>query len=180
MLSFTFATMRGGKSTALLQRRFNLMGIEKRVVVMTSSNDTRFGLGRVTSRMGPSCDAIAFGADHNFTERDFWNADELLIDEVQFCEAHQIKALHSLAWKLQVRVSCYGLRTDFRGDTFPGSAMLLGLADELHEITMLCQCGAKATMNQRIDKSGQPVQDGPVLEIGGDDRYRPVCPQCFN
>lgn len=181
MLDFYYSTMRGGKSTALLQKRHDLIAIGKSVLVITSSLDDRYGIGKVTSRMGPQCDAELFSSGSVFDKRilvhDF---DELFIDEAQFLSAQQVHQIHAnLCAGLNLRVSCFGLRTNFRGKPFEGSATLLALADNLHEISTLCHCGAKATLNQRVDARGNPVRDGDILEIGGDSRYRPVCPRCF-
>lgn len=181
MLDFYYSTMQGGKSTALLQRRYNLTSIGKRVLVLTSSLDDRFGVGKVTSRMGPQCDAELFTRETVFEMNDaLMGVDELFLDESQFLTAAQAHQIHqNLCAKHSLRVSCFGLRTDFQGNPFEGAAALLALADNLHEISTLCRCGAKATMNQRVDPQGRPVRSGAVLEIGGDSRYRPVCPRCF-
>ena len=181
MLDFYFSTMQGGKSTALLQRRYNLTSIGQRVLVMTSALDDRYGVGKVTSRMGPQCEAVLFNKETVFDPAlGLDQIDELLLDESQFLTRAQVKQIHQrLCVGMALRVSCYGLRTDFKGDAFEGASALLALADSLHEISTLCRCGTKATMNQRIDSSGQPVRQGAVLEIGGDSRYRPVCPRCF-
>lgn len=182
MLDFYYSTMQGGKSTALLQRRYNLMAIGKKVLVMTSALDDRFGIGKVTSRMGPQCDASLFTKVTRFdgSEMELTDVDELLIDEAQFLTTWQVQNIHACLCTAQsLRVSCFGLRADFQGNPFEGAAALLALADDLHEISTLCRCGRKATMNQRVDAQGNPVRAGEVLEIGGDGRYRPVCPACF-
>ncbi|KLR57148.1 hypothetical protein OX89_13990 [Diaphorobacter sp. J5-51] len=173
--------MQGGKSTALLQRRHNLLSIGKNVMVMTCSFDDRYGIGKVTSRIGPQCDAALYTAETVFELNDtFAEADELFIDEAQFLSPAQVHQIHkNLSTKEGMRVSCFGLRSDFQGNSFPGAATLLTLADELHEISTLCRCGAKATMNQRIASDGAPIRNGDVIEIGGDSRYRPVCSKCF-
>lgn len=180
MLELFFSTMKGGKSTALLQRRFDLETIGRRVQVMTSALDDRHGVGKVTSRMGPQCDALLFHSDFDFRYQDFAAFDEVFIDEAQFLTAKQVKQIHQeLCAAHGMRVSCFGLRTDFQGNPFEGAACLLALADQLHEISTLCRCGRKATMNQRVDAQGEPVRLGAVVEIGGDGRYRPVCAPCF-
>lgn len=180
MLEFYYSTMQGGKSTALLQRRYNLLAIGKRVAVVTSNCDDRYGLGKVTSRMGPQCDALLYHRDTDFVAHDFHGIDEVFIDEAQFLTMNQVKQIHANLCTAQgMRVSCFGLRTDFQGNPFEGAVALLALADELHEISTLCRCGRKATMNQRIDAQGNPVRHGDVIEIGGENRYRPVCPHCF-
>lgn len=173
--------MQGGKSTALLQRRHNLISIGKRVLVLTSSLDDRYGVGKVTSRMGPQCDAQLFSHATVFdSSLPLMGIDEVFIDEAQFLRAHQVHEIHAnLTTRLRMRVSCFGLRTDFQGKPFEGAATLLALSDSLHEISTLCRCGEKATMNQRIGLNGAPERTGEVVEIGGDVRYRPVCPNCF-
>ncbi|MBV7542174.1 thymidine kinase [Acidovorax sp. sic0104] len=181
MLDFYYSTMRGGKSTALLQRRHNLLSIGKRVLVLTSALDDRFEVGKVTSRMGPQCDAQVFHRETVFAmSAAFVNIDEVMIDEAQFLTSDQVQQIHqNLCAGQDLRVSCFGLRSTFQGRPFEGAAWLLALADALHEISTLCGCGSKATLNQRVDGSGMPVRQGPELEIGGDTRYRPVCPKCF-
>jgi len=103
----------------------------------------------------------------------------LLLDEAQFLTPEQVRQLHRLAHQHPVPVLCYGLRSDFRGDPFPGSIMLLALADALEEMKTICACARKASMNLRIDAEGRRVQDGEQVLIGGNDRYRAVCPSCF-
>lgn len=181
MLDFYYSTMQGGKSTALLQRRYNLTAIGKRVLVMTSALDDRCGVGKVTSRMGPQCDAVTYSRSTVFdSSLDLQGCDELMVDECQFLTGDQVHQIHrNLCVGMNLRVACFGLRSDFMGKPFQGAAALLALADSLHEISTLCGCGSKATMNQRIDAKGDPVRVGEVIEIGGDDRYRPVCSRCF-
>lgn len=179
-LGFFYSTMQGGKSTALLQYRYNLLAIGKTVRVLTSASDDRFGTGRVTSRMGPYCEADVFSDSTVFNLAEFGGVDELFIDEAQFLRPDQVHQIHQdLRAKGGMRISCFGLRSDFQGKPFPGAATLLALADDLQGISTLCRCGEKATMNQRIDACGNPVKTGDVLEIGGDSRYKPVCPRCF-
>ena len=131
--------------------------------------------------MGPQCDAVLFTRETVFDSAlKLDQVDELLIDECQFLTLIQAKQIHQrLCVEMALRVSCYGLRTDFKGDAFEGASALLALADSLHEISTLCRCGGKATMNQRIGLNGAPERTGEVVEIGGDFRYRPVCPNCF-
>ncbi len=151
MLDFYYSTMRGGKSTALLQRRFSLMSIGKNVLVMTSGLDDRYGIGKITSRMGPQCDAMVFTCTTDFDNVAlFEGIDELILDEAQFLTGSQVRQIHRMASKKRQRISCYGLRTDFQGNPFEGAAMLLALADNLHAISTLCQCGAVATMNRGL------------------------------
>ena len=103
----------------------------------------------------------------------------VLIDEAQFLTATQAWQCARLADEAKIPVLCYGLRTDFRGDLFPGSAVLLGIADALIELKAVCHCGRKATMNLRIDESGEAETSGAQTEIGGNDRYVALCRKHF-
>jgi thymidine kinase len=104
----------------------------------------------------------------------------VLVDEAQFLSKEQVWQAASLADKAGIPVVCYGLRTDFQGELFPGSAALLGIADSLVELKGVCDCGRKATMNLRVDEFGKAVVDGAQTEIGGDDRYIAMCRKHFN
>ena len=103
----------------------------------------------------------------------------VLIDEAQFLTPEQVRQLHRMAHGQHLPVICWGLRSDFQGVAFPGAAMLLTLADDLEEMKTICACARKATMNIRLDGQGQRVQQGEQVDIGGNDRYRAVCPGCF-
>lgn len=172
--------MSAGKSTSLLQVAHNYESLGKLVRVFTAKVDTRFGVGRVSSRLGISRPAELF-----FDELDFLvevnNSripDCILIDEAQFLSARQVIELHKIANLQDVPVICYGLRTDFKGYPFPGSAMLLSLADKLEELVTLCGCGRKATMSIRLSDSGHRLTEGDQVGIG-DTNYRQVCGACF-
>ena len=103
----------------------------------------------------------------------------ILIDEAQFLTEAQVIQLHQLACTGGTPVICYGLRSDFRGQPFPGSRALLTLSDDLEEMKTICRCGRKATMNVRLDADGNRVTEGEQVEIGGNDRYEAVCPKRF-
>ena len=111
---------------------------------------------------------------------DEWDQNKfVLIDEAQFLTQDQVRQLHRLAHQHRVPVLCYGLRSDFRGDPFPGAAALLTLADTLEEMKNICACGRKASMNLRVDDNGRRVKEGEQIFIGGNESYRAVCPNCF-
>ena len=181
MLTLNYSVMGAGKSARLLQAAHEFEEGGARVLLFTSALDDRYGVGKVTSRMGPQCEAVLFNKETVFDPAlGLDQIDEVLIDESQFLTRAQVKQIHQrLCVGMALRVSCYGLRTDFKGDAFEGASALLALADSLHEISTLCRCGEKATMNQRIGLNGAPERTGEVVEIGGDVRYRPVCPKCF-
>ena len=180
-LFFRYAAMNAGKSTALLQVAHNYEERGHRVRIFTSAVDDRYGHGRVTSRLGPQREAELFTPETDFIKGldSSVKVSCLLIDEAQFLTESQVWALHEIAHVHGTPVICYGLRTDFRGQLFPGSGALLGLADEMDEMKTICHCGRKATMNMRVDENMRRVTQGAQVEIGGNARYRAVCGRCF-
>ena len=179
-LYFRYAAMNAGKSTALLQAAHNYEERGMRVLLFTAAHDNRAGMGVIGSRLGLQRQVSTFGPDTEFASEHL-PADLacLLIDEAQFLTPHQVRQLHRLAHRGRVPVICYGLRSDFRGEAFPGSAQLLTLADDLEEMKTICACARKASMNMRLGADGRRVTEGEQVEIGGNDRYRAVCPSCF-
>jgi thymidine kinase len=182
-LYFYFSSMNAGKSSSLLQADFNYRERGMATMVWTAALDTGGG-GRVTSRIG-----LEAGAHLYDDTIDLWaqigaaharaRLDCVLLDEAQFLTQAQVWQLARLADELGIPVLCYGLRTDFQGELFPGSATLLGIADALVELKAVCWCGRKATMNLRVDQSGHPVREGAQTEIGGNDRYVALCRRHF-
>ena len=179
-LYFRYAAMNAGKSTVLLQAAYNYEERGMAVLLFTAALDDRSGQGVISSRLGLTRQARTFGPDTRF-DRELIDPGVacLLIDEAQFLSPQQVRQLHRLAHRGHVPVICYGLRSDFRGEAFPGSAALLTLADDLEEMKTICACARKASMNMRIGPEGRRVTEGEQIEIGGNDRYRAVCPHCF-
>lgn len=185
-LHFRYASMNAGKSTQLLQIRHNYMSEGRSVLLLTAAVDDRFGVGLVTSRLGPTAEAGVFQKDTDmFAIVAQYRASvtdnqlgAILIDEAQFMTAEQVQQLHRAVHTLHVPVLCFGLRSDFQGNAFPGAAMLLTLAEDIEELKNVCACGSKATMNMRVDANGQKVTSGPQVLIG-DSTYRQVCAKCF-
>ena len=181
---FYYASMNAGKSTTLLQADFNYRERGMQTMLFTAAIDDRFHRGHITSRIGLEASAHAFDAS---TDLRAAVARELasrplhcvLVDEAQFLTRAQVLQLASVCDVLDIPVLAYGLRTDFRGELFEGSAALLGLADSLVELKAICECGRKATMNLRVDAAGQSVTDGAQTEIGGNDRYVALCRRHF-
>ena len=138
--------------------------------------------GEIVSRIGIKKQAVTF--DHEINLEEFI-ADHavnndlhcIFLDEAQFLTRDQVWQLAAIADRLSLPVICYGLRTDFQGNLFEGSAALLALADNVREIKTLCWCGRKATMNLRTNAAGMPVKEGDQVEIGGNDRYISLCRQ---
>ena len=179
-LYFYYASMNAGKSTTLLQADFNYRERGMRTALFTAAVDDRFTPGRIASRIGLSAPATPFDAGtdlHALVAAEHANAPLscVLVDEAQFLSPAQVDGLARIADGCQVPVLAYGLRTDFRGELFPGSARLLALADALVEIKSVCECGRKATMNLRVDPQGRAVAHGAQTEIGGNDRYVALC-----
>lgn len=179
-LYFYYAAMNAGKSTVLLQSSYNYRERGMRTLLFTPAIDTRWGSGRIESRIGLRSGAISLAqADNLFTRVRSEHATQavacVLIDEAQFLTPEHVWQATEVADTLDIPVLCYGLRTDFQGKLFPGSGALLGLADDLTELKTICHCGRKATMNLRLDATGQAVNRGAQIEIGGNDRYVAVC-----
>ena len=183
-LYFRYAAMNAGKSTNLLQAAYNYEERGMRVRLFTAALDDRSGIGLIGSRLGLTRQVETFGTDTQFDARWLDDGDPrplacVLIDEAQFLTPAQVRQLHRLAHAHKLPVLCYGLRSDFQGEAFPGSAALLTLADDLEEMKTICACARKASMNLRVDAEGRRVKDGEQVLIGGNDRYRAVCPSCF-
>ena len=179
-LYFYYSTMNAGKSTALLQAAYNYAerGMSTRLFV--ARLDDRAG-GRIASRIGLTAEAERFHADTDFWEllRDS-KAHCVLIDEAQFLSVTQVRQLARVVDEVNIPVMCYGLRTDFRGELFPGSAALLAWADTLTELKTICYCGRKATMVVRVSPDGVVERAGQQVEIGGNDRYVSLCRRHFS
>lgn len=181
---FYYAAMNAGKSTVLLQSSYNYRERGMRTLLFIPAIDTRFGTGRIESRIGLRSGAISLTATDNIlkrvrTEHSTSKVSCVLVDEAQFLSPEQVWQLTDVADTLDIPVLCYGLRTDFQGKLFPGSATLLGIADDFTELKTICHCGRKATMNLRVDKQGHAVKEGAQVEIGGNDRYVAMCRRHF-
>ncbi|MEP9402470.1 thymidine kinase [Sphingomonas sp. VNH70] len=179
-LYFYYASMNAGKSTTLLQADFNYRERGLTTTLFTAAIDTRAGEGVIGSRIGLSAPAATFDADSDlYAAVAAAPVSCVLVDEAQFLTPRQVDQLARIADELGVPVLAYGLRTDFLGQLFPGSARLLAIADALVELKSVCDCGRKATMNLRVDAEGQAVRHGQQTEIGGNDRYVALCRRHF-
>jgi thymidine kinase len=184
-LYFYYASMNAGKSTVLLQSSFNYRERGMRTLLFTAAIDDRHRRGVIKSRIGLEAPATVFAADSDLAamvaaEHAADKVHCVLVDEAQFLSAAQVWQLASIADAMGIPVLAYGLRTDFLGTLFPGSAVLLAIADVLAEIKAVCGCGRKATMNLRIDAAGHAVAAGAQTEIGGNDRYVALCRRHFS
>ncbi|EDL48841.1 thymidine kinase [Erythrobacter sp. SD-21] len=184
-LYFYYASMNAGKSSTLLQTAFNYGERGMKVSLWTAALDDRPGFGAISSRIGLASDAHRYEADTDIEARVLDEHKDtplacVLVDEAQFLTRDQVWQLARLADEAGIPVLCYGLRTDFQGELFPGSAALLGIADALVEMKAVCDCGRKATMNLRVDANGKAVSEGAQTEIGGNDRYVAMCRKHFS
>ncbi|MFZ8940803.1 MAG: thymidine kinase [Gemmobacter sp.] len=179
-LYFHFSTMNAGKSAILLQAAHNYRERGMEVLLLTARLDDRAGAGRIASRIGIEAGAEVFAPGDDLFARIGARLAEgpcacVFVDEAQFLSREQVWQLARAADDLEVPVMCYGLRVDFRGELFPGSAALLAWADDLREVRTICHCGRKATMVVRLGPDGQPERDGAQVVIGGNDTYVSLC-----
>ena len=183
-LYFYYSAMNAGKSTVLLQSSHNYNERGMKTLLLTPVINQRDGGGKIASRIGLTKDAKSFKQEDdlyllvNGTQEQAPIAC-VLIDEAQFLNRLQVEQLAKVTDKTGIPVLCYGLRTDFKGNLFPGSAALLGWADNLIELKTICHCGRKATMNLRTDAEGNPIKEGEQVEIGGNESYVAMCRKHF-
>lgn len=183
-LYFYYSSMNAGKSTSLLQSSYNYKERGMNTLVLAPAIDTRYGVGRVTSRIGLESEATTFNhADDLFEIVETCLQEDplhcVMIDEAQFLTKAQVFQLGEVCDRLGIPVLAYGLRTDFRGEPFEGSQYLLAWSDVLSELKAICHCGAKATMVIRLDGDGNAITEGLQVEIGGNTRYVSMCRRHF-
>ena len=179
-LYFNYSTMNAGKSTILLQASYNYRERGMDTYLLTADFDGRSGTGKISSRIGIEAEADIYSGDEDLFVKIAARLDRgpvacVMVDEAQWLTRDQVWQLARAVDDLGVPIMCYGLRVDFRGELFPGSATLLALADEMREVRTICHCGKKATMVIRIDADGNAVTEGAQVEVGGNDRYVSLC-----
>jgi thymidine kinase len=179
-LYFHYSTMNAGKSTVLLQASHNYIERGMQTYLLTARIDDRAGHGRIKSRIGIGAEADIYDVGDDLFARIADRLEEgpcacVFVDEAQFLTRDQVWDLARAVDDLGVPIMCYGLRVDFRGELFPGSAALLALADEMREVRTICHCGKKATMVVRKDASGRAMTDGAQVQIGGNETYVSLC-----
>lgn len=179
-LYFHYSTMNAGKSTALLQAAYNYREGGMVPYLLTARLDDRGGQGRIASRIGIGEDADTFTATDDMFARIAARQAAggiacVFVDEAQFLTRDQVWQLARAVDDLGVPVMCYGLRVDFQGNLFPGSAALLAWADEMREVRTICACGKKATMVIRRGPDGKALKDGEQVQIGGNETYVSLC-----
>ena len=179
-LYFNYSTMNAGKSTSLLQASHNYRERGMQTYLMTAKMDTRAGKGKIASRIGIEENSDTFSPQEDLFEKIKNKLKKediscIFLDEAQFLTKDQVWALARAVDDLGVPIMCYGLRVDFMGELFPGSAALLALADEMREIRTICHCGKKATMVVRLDSTGKAMTAGDQVQIGGNETYLSLC-----
>ena len=180
-LYFSYSAMNAGKSAILLQSAYNYHERGMKTLLLKPEVDTRDPLSNhIVSRIGIKAQAEVFSTDTNLEEfiKQYYNktkVDCILLDESQFLTPDQVWQLASISDGFGIPVMCYGLRTDFKGNLFPGSATMLAIADDVREIRTLCWCGRKATMTMRFDAEGKAITDGNQVDVGGNEKYISLC-----
>ncbi|MDB4839406.1 thymidine kinase [Amylibacter sp.] len=179
-LYFHYSTMNAGKSTLLLQAAHNYQERGMESYLLTAQFDNRAGDGRIGSRIGIGREADTFSLSDDLFNKIKKRINDgpcacVFIDEAQFLSHEQVWQLARAVDDLKVPIMCYGLRVDFQGKLFPGSATLLALSDEMREIKTICHCGKKATMVVRQDENGVALTDGAQVQIGGNEAYVSLC-----
>ena len=184
-LYFNYSSMNAGKSTALLQANHNYLERGMKTKMFTFSGDNRYEENKIVSRIGISADANSFSKSTDLfqnliEDKELKKIKCVLIDEAQFLKKNQVAQLGKIVDELDIAVLAFGIRTDFQGELFEGSKYLLAWADNLKEIKTVCWCGRKATMVVRLDSKGNILSEGQQLEIGGNEKYVPLCRAHFN
>lgn len=184
-LHFRYGAMGSSKSAQLLMTKFNYEEKGRRVWLIKPATDTRDGVTIVKSRIGLQAKGDVIKPNEDILKRFMkrcktTDTDIVIVDECQFLSEDQVLQLRKIVSLYNVPVLCFGLRTDFKCNLFPGSKALFALADEIEEIKSICKCGAKAAVNARLDSCGQIITDGAQVEIGGNEKYESMCWRCYH
>jgi len=183
-LHFFYSTMNAGKSTALLQSNHNYIESDLNTLLFIPKPIGDKSNGKIISRIGLEADAVIVDQAYDFFNEikklEFTNINCIFVDEAQFLSSKQVQGLGEIADELNIPVMCYGIRTDFQGKLFEGSAELLAIADNLNELKTICsECDKKATMVIRLDQNGNIILRGEKILVGGNDIYKTVCRKHF-
>ena len=181
-LYFKFGAMGSSKTAQALITKFNYEERNMKVLLLKPAIDTRDGANTVKSRIGLEREAIAVKEDENLYEkyvREYSDCNVIIVDECQFLTPEQVDQLSDIVIDKCIPVLCFGLSTDFTTHLFPGSKRLFEIAESISEIKSICTCGAKATVNARLDDEGNVVTEGSQVCIGGNSRYVAMCRKCW-
>jgi thymidine kinase len=180
-LYFKYGAMGSSKSAQALITQFNYEELGMKVWLIKPSIDNRDGANIVMSRIGLSREAEVIAPGDSILEKyaAAGPCDVVIADEAQFFTPEQVEEMRDLVDDRNLPILCFGLRTDFLTHAFPGSLRLLELADSITEIKTVCACGAKATVNARLDENGRVVTEGEQVFLGGNDSYVAMCHRCW-
>lgn len=182
-LYFKYGAMGSSKTAQALITKYNYEENDLRVWLLKPSADTRDGADILRSRAGLESPADIVPPEQDICERfrreQEGKCDVIIMDECHFLTPAQVDQLRSIVNDYSIPVMCFGLRTDFQTKLFPGSMRLMEVADTIQEIKTICDCGAKATVNARIDANGHIVTQGAQVLLGGNDRYIAMCHRCY-
>lgn len=181
-LYFKFGAMGCSKTAQALITKFNYEERNMKVLLLKPATDNRDGVNTVKSRIGLQQEAISVRGDENIYEKycnDYSDCNVIIVDECQFLTPEQVDQLSDIVIQKDIPVLCFGLATDFMTHLFPGSKRLFEIAESISEIKSVCACGAKATVNARIDDNGRIITEGSQICIGGNDRYVAMCRRCW-
>ena len=182
-LYFKYGAMGSSKTAQALITKYNYEENDMQVWLIKPSADTRDGVQILRSRIGLAAAVEVIAPEQNvydlFAAQRVGRCDAIIVDECQFMIPEQIDQLRAIVNDYNVPVMCFGLRTDFQTKLFPGSRRLMEVADTIQEIKTMCDCGAKATVNARIDGTGHIVTEGAQVVLGGNDSYIAMCHKCY-
>ena len=181
-LYFKYGAMGSSKTAQALVTKYNYEERNMKVLLLKPSTDTRDGSDIVRSRIGLQAKAVVIPPEmdvYKLYEEKYTDCKAVIVDECQFLTPKQVDQLAQITIDFDVAVLCFGLRTDFQTHFFPGSMRLMEIAESISEIKSVCDCGAKATVNARIDDKGNVVFEGAQVVLGGNDRYRAMCRKCW-
>ena len=182
-LYFKYGAMGSSKTAQALITKYNYEENDLSVWLIKPSADTRDGVATLRSRIGLEAQVEVISPEKDvyqlFIDTRKERCDAIIVDECQFLTGAQIDQLRSIVNDFNVPVMCFGLRTDFQTRLFPGSMRLMEVADTIQEIKTMCDCGAKATVNARIDCNGHIVTEGAQVVLGGNDSYIAMCHKCY-
>ena len=181
-LYFKYGAMGSSKTAQALVTKYNYEERNMKVLFLKPATDTRDGADVVRSRIGLESRAVVLTPDedaYKLYAEHYADCKAVIVDECQFLTPEQVDQLAMITIDFDVAVLCFGLRTDFQTHFFPGSRRLMELAESISEIKSVCDCGAKATVNARIDENGDVVFEGDQVVLGGNDRYHAMCRKCW-
>ena len=174
-LYFKYGAMGSSKTANALMARFNYEERGQEALMVKPRLDQRDGDHMVRSRIGLTHECVYFHEMRAMDEAEMKKYACVIVDEAQFLSREEVHYLVHLVDDWDIPVMCYGLRSDFKGELFPGSCELLVMADKLEEVKTICWCGKKATFNARFDENGNVLKEGEQVVLGANDKYIGLC-----